>query len=75
MQKAQPSRVFSGEKFRELRKERDLKASDIWRATGIPQRSLSAWTCGRRSPSSESLVLLSDALSCDINDFFVEVGR
>ncbi|MCX4232823.1 helix-turn-helix domain-containing protein [Streptomyces ortus] len=74
MQKVQPSRAFSGERLRKLRKEAGLKGSDIHRATGIDQRTISAWVCGRRLPNSQSLALLADAIGCRIDDFFTEAN-
>ena len=73
MQKAQPSRAFSGEKFRELRKAAGVKGSDICRATGFHQNTVSAWATGRYIPSLESLIVLADILGCRVDDFFVSV--
>ncbi len=67
-----PSRVFSGERFKQLRKEAGLKGSDIARATGITEWTLSAWVTGRNKPTVELLILVADALGCTLDEFLVE---
>jgi transcriptional regulator with XRE-family HTH domain len=66
-----PSRVFSGERFKRLRKELGLKGSDIARGTGINQGTLSTWITGQNTPSLELLIVLADFMHLDLEDFLV----
>ncbi|MFE4651555.1 helix-turn-helix domain-containing protein [Streptomyces sp. NPDC056707] len=66
-----PSRVFSGERFKQLRKEAGIKGSDIHRATGIAQWTLSSWATGRNVPQLNLLILVADVLGCSLDDLLV----
>ncbi|MGC5565319.1 helix-turn-helix domain-containing protein [Streptomyces sp. FR-108] len=66
-----PSRVFSGTRFKQLRKERGIKGSVISRRTGIPECTLSAWVQGHNKPTIEKLVLVADILGVTVEDFLV----
>lgn len=68
---SQPSRMFSGERFKQLRKELGIKGSDIVRGTGITRITLTTWASGRNVPSLEYLIVLADFMQLDINDFLV----
>jgi transcriptional regulator with XRE-family HTH domain len=69
--KLTPSRVFSGKRFKQLRKETGINGSDIFRATGITEWTLSGWATGRRQPNVASLILVADVLGCSLDDFLV----
>ncbi|MEU0411708.1 helix-turn-helix transcriptional regulator [Streptomyces griseorubiginosus] len=70
-----PSRVFSGTRFKQLRKERGIKGSTISRRTGIPECTLSAWAVGHNLPSLDKLILVADVLGCSLEDFLVPCGE
>lgn len=68
-----PSRVFSGERFKRLRKNLGFKGSDIARGTGITQGTLSTWATGQNTPSLELLIVLADFMQLSVEDFLVPV--
>ena len=43
-----------------LMQEREVKASDVARQTGIKQSAFTEWKMGRSSPGVNALVLLAD---------------
>jgi transcriptional regulator with XRE-family HTH domain len=64
-----PTRVFSGDRFRALRKERGITGTVIARHTGIPESTLSTWAKGHNTPTLEKLILVADVLGCSLDDF------
>jgi transcriptional regulator with XRE-family HTH domain len=66
--------VFSGQKLREIRKNAGLTGQELGLRVGISQAAISSYTRGHTIPTLPRLILLSDFLGVDINDFFAEVG-
>ncbi|MGW5467705.1 helix-turn-helix domain-containing protein [Streptomyces chartreusis] len=66
-----PSRVFSGARLKELRKEAGIKGSTISRLTGIPESTISCWVQGHNRPRIDLLILVADVIGCEVTDFLV----
>lgn len=54
-------------RLRELREDRDLRQSDIAKATGIDQKTISNYETGKTKPDSEALILLADFFDVTID--------
>ena len=54
-------------RIRSLREDRDLRQSDVSKATGIDQRTLSNYETGKTNPDSFAIIKLADFfdVSCD----------
>ncbi|MFB7111743.1 helix-turn-helix transcriptional regulator [Streptomyces sp. NPDC056291] len=70
-----PSRTFSGERFRVLRKSAGYTETSLSAVIGINRVTINAWARGVVSPSLKSVLVLADVLGCRIDDLFVEVDR
>lgn len=55
--------------FLELLKERNLKSSDVARATGISNATFSDWKHGRSVPKFDKLVKIADFFSVPVEYF------
>lgn len=58
------------EKFEKLLIERDIKASDVARDTGITTATLSAWKKGRYVPKKEKIQKIADYFNVPITYFY-----
>ena len=47
-------------RIRDLREDRDLRQTDVSKATGIDQKTLSNYETGKTSPDSYALIRLAD---------------
>ena len=54
-------------RIRELREDRDLKQSDLAKATGIDQRTISNYETGKSNPDSYALIRLADFFNVSID--------
>lgn len=54
-------------RIKDLREDRDLRQTDVAKAVGIDQRSLSNYETGKTSPDSETIVRLAKffGVTCD----------
>ena len=54
-------------RIKELREDRDLRQSDVSKATGIDQRTLSNYETGKTNPDSEAIIKLAAffGVTCD----------
>lgn len=59
--------------FLKLLKERGVKASDVSRATGIPQSTFSDWKSGRSKPKDEKLQKIADFFG--VSSYYLRTGR
>lgn len=53
---------MSTNRIKDLREDRDLRQSDVAKATGIDQRMLSNYETGKTNPDSYALIKLADFL-------------
>ena len=54
-------------RIKDLREDRDMRQSDLAKATGINQRTLSNYETGKTLPDSHSLILLADFFRVSID--------
>ncbi len=59
------------QRLRHLREDRDLRQSDVARATGLDQKTLSNYETGKTNPDSYALIKLADFFGVTI-DYLVE---
>lgn len=60
------------DKFEALLKERNVRAADVAKATGITTTTLSAWKKGRYEPKKDKIQLIADFFEVPITYFFDE---
>lgn len=63
---------MSTNRIKDLRENRDLRQSDVAKATGIDQRTLSNYETGKTNPDSYALIRLADFFDVSIDSL---VGR
>ena len=54
-------------RIKDLREDRDLRQSDLARATGIDQRTISNYETGKTSPDAYALIKLADFFDVSID--------
>ena len=54
-------------RIRDLREDRDLRQSDLAKATGIDQRTISNYETGKTNPDSDALIQLADFFGVTID--------
>lgn len=54
-------------RIRDLREDRDLRQTDVSKATGIDQKILSNYETGKTSPDSYALIRLADFFGVSID--------
>ena len=54
-------------RIRELREDRDLRQTDLAKATGIDQRTISNYETGKSNPDSYALIKLADYFNVSID--------
>ena len=54
-------------RIRDLREDRDLRQSDLAKATGIDQRTISNYETGKTNPDSDALIRLADFFGVTID--------
>ncbi|MBE6529136.1 MAG: helix-turn-helix transcriptional regulator [Ruminococcaceae bacterium] len=54
-------------RIKELREDRDLRQSDLARATGIDQRTISNYETGKSNPDSYALIRLADFFEVSVD--------
>ncbi len=54
-------------RLKELREDHDLRQSDVSKATGIDQKTISNYETGKTRPDSEALILLADYFNVSID--------
>jgi len=54
-------------RIKELREDRDLRQSDLAKATGIDQRTISNYETGKSNPDSYALIKLADFFGVSID--------
>lgn len=54
------------EQLRNARQFREMKATELARATGIPNGSISLIESGKANPTADTIERLCEALQCDI---------
>ncbi|MBQ7225481.1 MAG: helix-turn-helix transcriptional regulator [Clostridia bacterium] len=54
-------------RIKDLREDRDLRQSDLSKATGIDQRTISNYETGKTNPDSEALIKLADFFNVSID--------
>ena len=54
-------------RIRALREDRDLRQTDVSKATGIDQKTLSNYETGKTSPDSYALIRLADFFGVSID--------
>lgn len=59
--------------FLKLLKERGVKASDVSKATGIPQSTFSDWKKGRSKPKDEKLQKIADYFG--VSSYYLRTGK
>ena len=59
--------LFSMNRIKDLREDRDLRQLDVAQAIGIDQRSLSNYETGKTNPDSETVIKLANffGVTCD----------
>lgn len=58
---------MSTNRIKDLREDRDLRQSDVAKATGIDQRTLSNYETGKTNPDSYALIKLADFFDVSID--------
>lgn len=53
--------------IRDLREDRDLRQSDLAKAVGIDQRTISNYETGKSNPDSDALIRLADFFNVSID--------
>ena len=54
-------------RIRDLREDRDLRQSDLAKATGIDQRTISNYETGKTAPDAYALIKLADFFNVSID--------
>ena len=54
-------------RIRDLREDRDLRQSDLAKATGIDQRTISNYETGKTAPDAYALIKLADFFDVSID--------
>ena len=54
-------------RIRDLREDRDLRQSDLAKATGIDQRTISNYETGKTAPDAYALIKLADFFQVSID--------
>ncbi len=54
-------------RIRDLREDRDLRQSDLAKATGIDQRTISNYETGKTAPDAYALIQLADFFNVSID--------
>ena len=54
-------------RIRDLREDRDLRQTDVSKATGIDQKTLSNYETGKTSPDSYALIRVADFFGVSID--------
>lgn len=54
-------------RIRDLREDRDLRQSDLAKATGIDQRTISNYETGKTAPDAYALITLADFFNVSID--------
>lgn len=54
-------------RIRDLREDRDLRQTDVSKATGIDQKTLSNYETGKTAPDSYALIRLADFFGVSID--------
>ena len=54
-------------RIKDLREDRDMRQSDLARATGIDQRTISNYETGKTSPDAYALIRLADFFEVSID--------
>lgn len=54
-------------RIRDLREDRDLRQSDLAKAVGIDQRTISNYETGKSNPDSDALIRLADFFGVSID--------
>ncbi|MBQ6922474.1 MAG: helix-turn-helix transcriptional regulator [Clostridia bacterium] len=70
-------------RIRDLREDMDLRQSDLAKATGIDQRTISNYETGKSDPNSDALIKLADFFNVSIDylvgrtkkDFYTSVEK
>ena len=62
-------------RIRDLREDRDLRQTDVSKATGIDQKTLSNYETGKTRPDSESLIKLADFFNVSIDYLVGRAGN
>ena len=63
-------KVLFSERLKALRKEKDLKQSELAEAINVTQRKISYWETGQLEPDLENLWKLSDYFNVSV-DFLI----
>ena len=58
---------MSTNRIKDLREDRDLRQSDVAKATAIDQRTLSNYETGKTNPDSSALIRLADFFDVSID--------
>lgn len=58
---------MSTNRIKDLREDRDVRQSDVAKATGIDQRTLSNYETGKTNPDSYALIRLADFFDVGID--------
>ena len=61
-----------GQKFKELRIEKNLSQRDLAKATGISQQAISFWEQNKRTPNMDDCIVLANYYDITLDDL---VGR
>lgn len=62
-------------RLKELREDRDLRQSDVARATGIDQRTISNYETGKSNPDSYALIKLADFFEVSVDYLLGRTSR
>lgn len=63
---------FDRHALRERRRELGLQQDDLGSLLSVTQQSVSNWERGVRSPETDQLPVLAEALGCRIDDLFTD---
>lgn len=61
-------------RLKECRTKANLSQGDLAKLTGLTQAFLSELESGKKNPSLETLVKVSDALGCTVDDLIGKAG-
>lgn len=51
-----------------IRTQKGLTQSELAEKIGVTQKDISRWETGERNPKTDKLLLIADALQCDLKD-------
>ena len=51
-----------------IRTQKGLTQSELAEKIGVTQKDISRWETGERNPKTDKLLIIADALQCDIKD-------